>query len=91
MVTKYPLKKGLIGLEVAADYLNCSHQYLSKILKDADNPDKKLLREYFRFYAGRWRTTYALLDEYFTSPTLVKGKKIASQKEVPDAHEESVE
>lgn len=57
-------KQGLIGLREAADYLQCSHQTLGKIL-GADDPHQ--LKEYFRFYAGRWRTTYALLDEFFTN------------------------
>lgn len=60
----FPIKEGLIGIQEAADYLNCSHQALSKILKEErENP----LCEHFRFYAGYFRTTYALLDEFFTN------------------------
>lgn len=59
-----PQKPDLIGLEKAADYLNCSHQWLGKLL---NSDEEHGLRGYFRFYAGRWRTTYSLLDEYFTN------------------------
>lgn len=61
----FPEKKGLIRLEAAADYLGISHQYLGKILNDENNNHP--LKDYFRHYAGYWRTTYDLLDEYFTN------------------------
>ena len=65
----YPEKAGLIRLEAAADYLGCSHQYLGKMLNDEHYTHP--LRDYFRHYAGYWRTTYALLDEYFTNGKVV--------------------
>ncbi len=80
----HPMKEGLVGLEVAADYLECSHQYLGKILNNDEEEHE--LKKYFRHYAGRWRTTYALLDEYFTEGTISSVRNLASQKETPDAH-----
>ena len=74
---KHKVKEGLIGLEEAADYLGCSHQYLGKILND--NTEEHELKHYFRNYAGRWRTTYALLDEYWTNAKLVGAVDIRSQ------------
>ena len=65
----FETKPGLIGLQEAADYLNCSHQTLSKILKAGKNP----LCSYFRFYAGSYRTTKPLLDAFFTSEANQKG------------------
>ena len=87
-LSKHPVKEGLIGLEEAADYLDCSHQYLGKILNsEEDHP----IENYFRHYAGRWRTSYALLDEYFTNARVVSTKQLASEKEIQNAHEESIE
>lgn len=55
-------KEGLINVEVAADYLGCSHQWIYKMLRaERDHP----LFKCFRHYGGAWRTTYALLDEFF--------------------------
>ena len=71
-------KPGLIGLQDAADYLGCSHQYLGQILnKDEDDHP---LKDYFRHYAGRWRTTYALLDEYFTNSKIMGTKRLSSDE-----------
>jgi hypothetical protein len=75
---RHPLKVGLIGLDAAADYLECSHQYLGKILNDFDIEHP--IKDYFRHYAGRWRTTYALLDEYFTNAKVVNMREFASEK-----------
>lgn len=69
------IKEGLIGLEEAADYLGCSHQTLGRILKE--EPDDPLY-QHFRFYAGRFRTTYALLDEFFTNGD-VKYSRISTE------------
>ena len=88
----HPMKEGLVGLEVAADYLECSHQYLGKILNNDEEEHE--LKKYFRHYAGRWRTTYALLDEYFRlggTTYVVHNKNLASEKDTTSAHEESIE
>jgi hypothetical protein len=86
---KHPLKEGLIGLEAAADYLECSHQYLGKILNNED--EHHPLADYFRHYAGRWRTTYALLDEYFTTGSISSVRSLPSEKEISNAHKEPAE
>lgn len=86
-VVQNPIKEGLIGLEAAADYLGCSQQYLSKMLNSEaeDHP----LRDYFRHYAGRWRTTYALLDEFFqTKPTLYTRNNDNGKESVPERTED---
>lgn len=71
-------KNGLIGLQEAADYLDTSHQWLGQMLNgEEDHP----LRGYFRHYAGRWRTTYALLDEYFTSGSVQTHKVLQHEQE----------
>ena len=72
-------KKGLIGLREAADYLDTSQQYLSKLLNE-ESMGTHPIADYFRHYAGRWRTTYALLDEYFTNGKIVGTKHFTSEK-----------
>ena len=79
---KHKVKEGLIGLVEAADYLGTSEHYLSKILKAEE--DRHPLTDYFRNYAGRWRTTYALLDEYWTNAKLTGRVAIHSQNENVD-------
>lgn len=71
-----PEKEGLIGIQEAADYLKCSHQVLGRHLKDPKHP----LRKHFRFYAGRWWTTYALLDEFFTLKGAMDGLDESAEK-----------
>ena len=71
-------KEGLINLVDAADYLGCSHQWLYKMLKG--EPEKHPLRRHFRHYAGAWRTTYAMLDEYFS----IQGDDTHAYKKSPE-------
>jgi len=85
---KYKVKEGLIGLEEAADYLSCSHQYLGKILNDENY--RHPLVDYFRNYAGRWRTTYTLLDEYWTNAKVTGRIEIGSQNGNVDRQIQSV-
>ena len=85
-VVHNPIKDGLIGIEAAADYLGCSQQYLSKMLNN--EKEEHLLRDHFRHYAGRWRTTYALLDEYFqTKPTLYTRNNSNGTEDIPERTE----
>lgn len=53
---------GLIGVQEAAVYLDCSAQELGARL----NSNTDALNMYFRYYGGRFRTTYHLLDLFFT-------------------------
>lgn len=76
----YTRKEGLIGLTKAAAYLDTSPHYLGKMLQE-DNTDSHPLADYFRHYSGRWRTTYALLDEYFTNGKITGLRQIPSEKE----------
>ena len=73
-------KDGLIGLSEAADYLDTSKQYLSKMLGEPGDIDPHPLTDYFRHYSGRWRTTYALLDEFFTNGKVIGNKQFPSEK-----------
>jgi hypothetical protein len=59
----------IIGLEEACAYLRCSHQSLSATLKEGNDA----INLYFRYYGGRFRTTYALLDSFMNS-TYIIGK-----------------
>lgn len=67
-------------MKEAAVYLGCSHQWLGKMLGDG-GMSTHVLVDYFRFYAGHWRTTHDLLDEYFTNAKIVGTRHFPSEKE----------
>lgn len=74
----FPKMEDMIDLKEAAAYLDCSWQWLRRTLSEGDHE----LCPYFRFYAGKFRTTKLLLQEYFTNSSVVASRKLGDKDEV---------